>query len=445
MEELKRNALAASDDFIKFLRDPRSRDAFPKLQEIIRVPDLDVNRYQIRLTRRANTRFEQNLDYLLGRVQEVQSRLPLMSAPRCSADISISNEILKSATSGKRPFSEIRNGFLQVLNDSGPLSGKEIDTFINPNPPQLPPIILIPSTSQQATVHQPHPRQTTRFNSLASGENFTNMNPIDNHHVKSSGPSRSSSVPPVPLISTPVSLPSNSTSTTPSNIKIRIRKPSSQAPENTSITHNIPWSDDEKQKLAYFLTVFPEEEVQARRYAKIDSALGTRTGNQVASRIQKIGAKALRQKERELKNSRSATTSTTSSSSIPPSLDKGTIDLVQELEEFFSKSTDPKIKETSEYLEYLRLKNQLEAIAKNPINGVLHVGFKCDSCGIEPIIGARWTCRSCPKTSPAIDLCNECVSKGFERDPHKLSHVMKKIEFSEESSPIADSADDFYL
>lgn len=363
-----------------------------------------------------------------------------MATPLCSADISISNDFIKSS-SGKRPFSEIRDEFLQVLNDSGPLSGKEIDTFINPNPPQLPPIIPITLTSQQATVHQPRPRQTTRFNSMTSGEHFTDMNPIDYHHVKSSGSSRSSSVPPVSLISTPVSLPSNSTSTTPSNIKIRIRKPSSQAPENTSITHNIPWSDDEKQKLAYFLTVFPEEDVQARRYAKIASALGTRTGNQVASRIQKIGAKALRQKERELKNSSSAT----SSSSTSPSLDKGTIDLVKELEEYFSKSTDPKIKETSEYLEYLRLKNQLEAIAKNPINGVLHVGFKCDSCGIEPIIGARWTCRSCPKTSPAIDLCSECVSKGFERDPHKLSHVMKKIEFSEESSPIVDSTDDFYL
>ena len=51
------------------------------------VPNLDVNRYQIRLTRRANTRFEQNLEYLMARVQEVQGRLPLMRGSVDSLDI----------------------------------------------------------------------------------------------------------------------------------------------------------------------------------------------------------------------------------------------------------------------------------------------------------------------------------------------------------------------
>ena len=87
---------------------------------------------------------------------------------------------------------------------------------------------------------------------------------------------------------------------------------------------------------------------------------------------------------------------------------------------------------------------QLEAIAKNPVNGVLHVGFKCDCCGIEPIIGPRWTCCSCPKDSASIDLCDICVLKGFEMGPHKAFHVMKKIDFSEEAAIEVDPNDDFY-
>lgn len=175
----------------------------------------------------------------------------------------------------------------------------------------------------------------------------------------------------------------------------------------------------------YFLTVFPEEEVQARRYAKIAAALGTRTGNQVASRIQKIAAKAQRHKERDLKNIKM--------SNGDQKFDEGTVNLVAELEEYFAKSSDPSIRSTPEYSEYLKLKSQLEAIAKNPMNGILHVGYKCDCCAIEPIIGPRWTCCSCPKDSVSIDLCDSCVSKGFEMGAHKAAHVMKKIEFSEDS------------
>lgn len=431
LKEMKENALASPDDFIKFLREPQSRSAFPKLQEILSIPNLDIHRYQVRLTRRANTRFEQNLDYLSARVHEVQTRLPLMRGPSLSIDLPVSEDI-KRATGTKRPFKEIREEFLEILGSNpGALKLVDIDSYINPNPPV--PVIAAPVPTQM--VHQPRPRQTPRFNT--STEDLTDLNPMDYHHSKSFPTSRSASVPPVSI--TPISSASNSTATTPSNsnIKIRIRKPSSQAPENTPLTHNIPWSDDEKRKLDYLLTVFPEEDIQARRYAKIAAALGTRTGNQVASRIQKIAAKAQRHKEKALRNAGTA--------SPAPALDEGTAGLVAELEAFFAKSNDPKIKETAEYTEYLRLKGQLEAIAKNPVNGVLHVGFKCDCCGTEPIIGPRWTCCSCPKDASPIDLCDSCVSKGFETGSHKAFHVMKKIEFSEEAEAEVDPIDDFYL
>ena len=433
LKEMKENALSSPDDFIKFLSDPQSRAAFPKLQEILSIPNLDIHKYQIRLTRRANTRFEQNLDYLSARVQEVQTRLPLMREPSCSADLLVSSEFKRSG-GNKRSFQQIREQFLEVLgNNPGALKLADIDSYINPNPPVVAAVTVPVPTPM---VHQPRPRQTPRFNT--STEDLTDLNPMDYHHSKSFPASRSASVPPIPI--TPVSIASNSTVSTPSNaanIKIRIRKPSSQAPENTPLTHNIPWSDDEKRKLDYLLTVFPEEDIQARRYAKIAAALGTRTGNQVASRIQKIAAKAQRHKEKALKNA----------GTTPPvsTLDEGTAGLVAELEAYFAKSTDPKIKETSEYAEYLKLKGQLEAIAENPVNGVLHVGYKCDCCGNEPIIGPRWTCCSCPKEAAPIDLCDSCVSKGFEIGQHKAFHVMKKIEFSEDNGGEVDPVDDFYL
>lgn len=439
---MKERALASPEDLINFLKDPRSREVFPKLQNIMSVPNLDVNRYQIRLTRRANTRFEQNLDYLLTRVQEVQTRLPLMRGSKCSSDIVISDEIKKS---NKRSFQEIREKFMEVLENSpSSLKASDIDLYINPNPPtQLP---ATHPTLPNQTVHQPRPRQAPpRFNSVNS-EDLPDLNPMDYH--KSLHISRSSSVPPVASIVTPISIPSTPSNAASTNIKIRIRKPSSQAPENTSLTHNIPWSDDEKRKLDYLLTVFPEEDIQARRYAKIAAALGTRTGNQVASRVQKIAAKAQRHREKALRLGQSDNYSSPNPNTYntgyesTPKLDQGTSELVAELESFFAQSTDPNIKSTPEYSEYLRLKGQLEAIAKNPVNGVLHVGYKCDCCGIEPIIGPRWTCCSCVKDAPPIDLCDICVTKGFETDKHKTAHYMKKIDFSEESDMVVDSTED---
>ena len=435
LQEMKERALATPEDFLEFLKDPKSRGAFPKLQQIMSVPNIDINRYQIRLTRRANTRFEQNLDYLLARVQEVQHRLPLMRGALCSSDIPVSDEIRKST---KRSFQEIREQFMETLeNNPGSLKVSEIDSYINPNLPALTQVQL-PIANQ--TVHQPRPRQAPpRFNSVHS-EDSPDLNPMDYHH-KTINSARASSVPAVPSIATPVSIP-----TTPSNsnIKIRIRKPSSQAPENTSLTHNIPWSDDEKRKLDYLLTVFPEEDIQARRYAKIAAALGSRTGNQVASRVQKIAAKAQRHRERALRTGNAIPNALSAVDSNPTSsLDQGTSDLVAELEAFFSQSSDPNIKLTPEYSEYLRLKGQLEAIAKNPVNGVLHVGYKCDCCGIEPIIGPRWTCCSCPKESDPIDLCDNCVTKGFETDTHKPTHFMKKIDFSDETEMAIDSTEDY--
>lgn len=52
-------------------------------------------------------------------------------------------------------------------------------------------------------------------------------------------------------------------------------------------THKRAWSDKEQRRLEELLEIYPDEKVQARRFAKISEALGTRTPRQVASRIQK--------------------------------------------------------------------------------------------------------------------------------------------------------------
>ncbi|KAI8972653.1 hypothetical protein BDB01DRAFT_459894 [Pilobolus umbonatus] len=48
-----------------------------------------------------------------------------------------------------------------------------------------------------------------------------------------------------------------------------------------------PWTDEEQQRLQELLIVYPDEPIQAQRFNKISKALGTRTPKQVASRVQK--------------------------------------------------------------------------------------------------------------------------------------------------------------
>lgn len=55
------------------------------------------------------------------------------------------------------------------------------------------------------------------------------------------------------------------------------------------------------------------------------------------------------------------------------------------------------------------------------MEGTAHVGFRCDLCHIEPIVGARWECKNCPAEA-SVDLCNECIGIKFEKDHHKPWH-----------------------
>ncbi|KAJ1893593.1 hypothetical protein LPJ71_007170 [Coemansia sp. S17] len=52
----------------------------------------------------------------------------------------------------------------------------------------------------------------------------------------------------------------------------------------------------------------------------------------------------------------------------------------------------------------------------------VHLGYRCDSCYSEPIVGIRWHCLDC-RGAQAVDLCDECREEGtFETATHHASH-----------------------
>ncbi|WAR31009.1 ZZZ3-like protein [Mya arenaria] len=68
---------------------------------------------------------------------------------------------------------------------------------------------------------------------------------------------------------------------------------------------------------------------------------------------------------------------------------------------------------TREYQELMRLKHLKKM--KTRASGLCkteHVGFKCDSCQCEPIVGTRWHCTDCPPDD-AVDFCDNCVERSL--------------------------------
>ncbi|KAJ1666608.1 hypothetical protein GGF38_002868 [Coemansia sp. RSA 25] len=56
---------------------------------------------------------------------------------------------------------------------------------------------------------------------------------------------------------------------------------------------------------------------------------------------------------------------------------------------------------------------------------VVHLGYRCDSCFSEPIVGIRWHCLDC-RGAQAVDLCDECREEGvFETATHLASHSFR--------------------
>lgn len=401
LQEIKQKALAFPEELLRGMHgtsDGTWLSQVPRRYRIMRFPHLDLSRWQQKLTRRSNTPYEQNCDYLVGKVVQLQHQTA--SAERIApAEPSVAEQV------HKRSFAHIRNRFIAAL-ETNPFAPDTAGPAQEPSPDARAPLPPSPPPHPPPPLHQPKPKPATRSPFL--------------DHAAASSPRGSSGLP------TPVSMPSHSANASPllkpeapqyHAAKARIRRYAATTPEQTSLTHNVPWSDDEKRKLGYLMGVYPEEDIAARRFAKIAAALGTRTPNQVASRIQKLQAKLQKQHKPDAPTASLA--------------DDKSASLLHELEELFAQNPDPALKQTPEYEEYCRIKAQVLAIQQNPLNGVVHNGFSCDCCGTEPIIGPRWSCTTCPVQCASVDLCNHCISRCFETGAHSMSHVMKKIEIPE--------------
>ncbi|XP_071946901.1 uncharacterized protein [Antedon mediterranea] len=220
-----------------------------------------------------------------------------------------------------------------------------------------------------------------------------------------------------------------------------------------SETFNQLWTVEEQRRLEECLVNYPQEDVEARRWEKVANALGNRTPQQVASRVQKYFIKLskaglpvpgrmpnlnmymnkktnrrMHQFTRPLLHQNS----TFMQAYKPPVYMPDEEDDFNRLNNSFDNertllddSIPAELQDTEEYQELLRL-TRLKSEMQERDQGE-HLGFKCDQCGIEPITGTRWHCKDCPQ-HVSVDLCPICIDSKYSTDVHTVTHRMEPIQ-----------------
>ena len=253
---------------------------------------------------------------------------------------------------------------------------------------------------------------------------------------------------------------------------------------------NKLWNDEEQKRLEELLTIYPEEEIAAHRWSKIAKALGNRTPKQVASRTQKYFIRLAKEgkpipgkppnldvyiknkKDKDnadynnINNNNSPTNNSNNNTATAPSINsvksktknkKGNSINNNNNNEYYTpppvymsddedenvtteliinedNTIDPSLKQTREYQELVKLmklknkkeKKKNEKVVVNDIKTTVHSGYKCDSCGVDPIIGVRWMCKEC--NEPTIDMCDTCLqSNNLETTQHKRTHQFEQV------------------
>ncbi|XP_078606322.1 ZZ-type zinc finger-containing protein 3-like isoform X1 [Branchiostoma floridae x Branchiostoma japonicum] len=248
----------------------------------------------------------------------------------------------------------------------------------------------------------------------------------------------------------------------PQVVRGRLRGPSKPA------TFNQLWTTEEQRKLEYLLEVFPPEEIEARRWQKIAEALGNRTSKQVASRVQKYFIKLAKaglpipgrmpannhtfskklpfmQKYRRHDMFRQGLCqpSTFMTSHLPPvymsdndddstSQSTSQFDWEQDMEDVSDDESVPvELRQTEDYRELMRLKRlkmlkERRKKQEESMGITQHVGYRCDRCECDPIMGVRWHCLDCP-TDTGVDFCQDCVDCDHETEVHKSYHRLEPI------------------
>ncbi|XP_078416846.1 ZZ-type zinc finger-containing protein 3 isoform X3 [Cetorhinus maximus] len=229
--------------------------------------------------------------------------------------------------------------------------------------------------------------------------------------------------------------------------------------DSKSETFNQLWSVEEQKRLEELLLKYPPEEVETRRWQKIADKLGNRTAKQVASRVQKyfiklakagipipgrtpnlyLHSKKSSNRRQHPLNKHLFRPSTFMTSHEPPvymddeddrsSFYSSQLDAAADEEVSDDESIPPSYRHTAEYKELMclkKLKKQKLELMQAESSFVQHIGFKCDNCGTEPILGLRWHCQDCPPDS-SVDFCDSCSDCLYETEIHKGDHQLDPI------------------
>lgn len=371
----------------------------PTLQTVFLIPEVSLDYYHRKRSRRAVTKYEQNLDYLLEKLVEVQKKSlhrPRLVDEVTSARLPLSRPStpLLSATS-EDDYSqiidkkkEIRSKFCQIVADQPPIPGRKHSVL----PPQR------SASAPAIAIYRMDKAPLVRTNSDLKKETVFAPQPTRTIPIRFSVPNL--------LECTQAASPAGSESKVTNNSSA-VNKAKSDpvdlnAKSEKSSHYNLPWSVEEKRRLEQLMQIYPPEEFSSRRNKKIAAALGTRTASQVGSRISKMNSQKRRNQSQQ---------------SLPSVLDEKdgkNLDAILSLE----------AKSSKEYKELMKLQRQFEMMSDESIKEDVHHGFKCDGCGLDPIVGVRWHCTKC-KGTDAVDLCAVCKTSGtFYHPPsHRFTQI----------------------
>ncbi|KAJ2186214.1 hypothetical protein EV181_003426 [Coemansia sp. RSA 532] len=274
----------------------------------------------------------------------------------------------------------------------------------------------------------------------------------------------------------------------------KTNKPKHRGPTRTEssgpkpVSYNQPWSDEEQTRLENLLLEYPEEEVANDRWRKISEALGTRTMRQVASRVQKYFIKlykaglpvpgrvpdtsawtSLNKRDPDAdhkstgtpKRARRAAGSSTQKRlhvDFTSSEEEDDVDIdldddsdVEPVPDRKGKQVDRSVVFDDDIIDFGGAGFQLTTSSDSWANGsganmastssaqtpalrsakAVHLGYRCDSCFAEPIVGIRWHCLVC-RGAQTVDLCDECREEAsFETEWHSESHNFQPVRDAE--------------
>ncbi|CAD7080756.1 unnamed protein product [Hermetia illucens] len=243
-------------------------------------------------------------------------------------------------------------------------------------------------------------------------------------------------------------------------------------------TFNQLWTCEEQRRLEELLVEYPPEPIEMRRFAKIARALGNRTTKQVASRIQKFfkklhsvgmpvpGRLPKAQRQYASRNHRLHKHSLRPSTFFPahdvpvtmPDDDDFTsgipLDHLQRAGSSHANSVtsldreqpsqgfiivDEHSDDDKETNSKGRILKLLQRVRKDKEKDNVdrpyseHIGFECDFCSVEPIIGTRWHCVTCKDKS--VDYCSDClITQIVSDDSHPVHHKFNGVRVSHVAS-----------